>query len=782
MNRKERRAAQNRGGPALSPMAQTLAAAFHAHQAGHRNDAERLYRDVLGSEPRNHAALHLFGVLMHQSGKSDEALSLIGQAIAFAPRNPDYHYNLGMVLQAVDRQADAIAAFDKAIALRSDYAEAHFERGQSFAQIGRFAEAESAFRKVLALKPGDAATLNNLGLVLREQERGDDAAAMFERAVAAAPSFAVARMNLALSYKTRGRSDDALAAMKKAHELDPQAPQVTYNLALTLADAGQPEQALTTILGLRDPAASVELRNLAVNCLQTLPRLPSETRLRGLLTRALAERWSRTEGLAAIAGAILKSDPVIANAIARTAATGSRPVAVTELLPAGGLAAISKDRLLIAWLEAAPVADMEFERVLTGLRYALLAAARQATDDTDQPLLPLACALARQCYLNGYVWPQSDDESARARELQTAIGTALQNRQPPQSAAIAAIASYAPLHTLPFAESLGKIATTPPLAGLLIQQIGNPAIERKHQNSLPASTVPMQSQEQSVPAPRWIGMIETPQPVTIEAYLRRGFPQADLRPLDATDGLDILVPDCTTGRTALELAQRHRGAQILASDPHAIHLAYGAREAGARHLSGIAWHVIPDTSLPAIGRSYHLIDASDEAAFQKDGQARIHLLASLLRPHGVMLIGIRGDRFQDTIAAARAMARQGNFQPDIDGIRALRQTIARLPETDPARGIMLTPEFHTLEGARSLLFGEDANPVTLGTCANLLRRCGLSAIGIDVDRARGALYAKASPGDLNMADFARWQDLERTETSLAVMAYPLWVQKTGAPA
>ena len=39
----------------MSPMAAMLADAFRAHQAGHRSDAERLYRDVLSAEPRNAA-------------------------------------------------------------------------------------------------------------------------------------------------------------------------------------------------------------------------------------------------------------------------------------------------------------------------------------------------------------------------------------------------------------------------------------------------------------------------------------------------------------------------------------------------------------------------------------------------------------------------------------------------------------------------------------------------------------------------------------------------------
>src|SRR6187399_1310685 len=127
MNRKERRSAQKRGGPTPSPMTQTLATAFRAHQAGHRAEAERSYRDVLAVEPRNATALHLLGALLHQGGRTDEAISLIRQAIAIEPRNPDYHYNLGTILLSAGRAAEAVEQLKKAVALKPNYTEAQFE-------------------------------------------------------------------------------------------------------------------------------------------------------------------------------------------------------------------------------------------------------------------------------------------------------------------------------------------------------------------------------------------------------------------------------------------------------------------------------------------------------------------------------------------------------------------------------------------------------------------------------------------------------------------------------
>jgi len=106
-----------------------------------------------------------------------------------------------------------------------------------------------------------------------------------------------------------------------------------------------------------------------------------------------------------------------------------RPIPLAEMLPPGGLAVIARDKLLLAALAAAPIADFELERILIGLRFACLAAARDDNGGAEHEMLPLACALAQQCLLNGYVWPQSDDETTRLRELQNAAAAALQARQ-----------------------------------------------------------------------------------------------------------------------------------------------------------------------------------------------------------------------------------------------------------------------------------------------------------------------------------------------------------------
>ena len=767
MNRKERRAAQKRGGPTPSPMTQTLAAAFRTHQGGHRAEAERLYRDVLAVEPRNAAALHLLGALLHQSGRSDEAISLIHQSIAIEPRNPDYHYNLGTILLSAERATEAAAQFEKAVGLKSNYTEAQFELGNAYARTKSWDKAAANFRRVLAAKPTDPAALNNLGMVLREQGNHDEAIELWRRAVAKAPSFALAHMNLGLGYKQQGRLDEAIASLNNALESSPGSIDVICNLSSAQLDHGLAGQALQTILRAIEKSPSPELRTLFVVCLLAMPVIPADERIRNLIARALNEGWSRAQVLGTIAVALLKNGPLLSTAIARVNQQWPRPIPLTEMLPPGGLAVIATDKLLLAALEAAPIVDFELERFLIGLRFACLAAARDHADVSEGGALALACALARQCFLNGYVWPQSDDEAKRVLELQNAAAAALQAGNAPSPLGLAAIASYVPLETLTFAEKLARHASPEPLAALLGKQLHEPAEERGLRAKYPDTP-----NERTSPWPRWNGVGFTSVVSSIEAYLQGNRPWAKIAPLRNKGTLDVLVADCGSGQGAIEIALRHPSAKVVASDPSAVDLAYGEREARRRGVSNITWTLNGDER-----GAFDVIDATGSLRKAANGREELRRLAAMLHSRGLMLLSVDGEGSRSARQAAREIVQSGNYQPDAEGVRLVRQTILRLPDQHSARLVAYCEEFYSTDGCRALLFREQSDPLHFGNLAQSLEEAALAAVAFDADRRITSRYAARFPQDRTMTDIANWQTLDAAEPLMAVMSYSLWVQK-----
>src|SRR3982074_3192610 len=78
---------------------QTLASAMAHHRAGRLNDAERLYRSVCDTDPKNARAFHLLGVVAHQLRRPDAAL-LVGRAVALDPDFAEAHNDRGVILAA----------------------------------------------------------------------------------------------------------------------------------------------------------------------------------------------------------------------------------------------------------------------------------------------------------------------------------------------------------------------------------------------------------------------------------------------------------------------------------------------------------------------------------------------------------------------------------------------------------------------------------------------------------------------------------------------------------
>jgi Flp pilus assembly protein TadD len=60
-------------------------AAIRLHQHGRLDDAERVYRQMLDSDPCHAGSLHLLGVIRYQKGDHEAAMELIGRAIALGP-------------------------------------------------------------------------------------------------------------------------------------------------------------------------------------------------------------------------------------------------------------------------------------------------------------------------------------------------------------------------------------------------------------------------------------------------------------------------------------------------------------------------------------------------------------------------------------------------------------------------------------------------------------------------------------------------------------------------
>ena len=226
------------------PLDTIIQVALRYHQAGQYPDAEKLYQQVLESDPDHFDALHLSGVLAYQSGNLETALTLIGKAIDRNSTSALAVFNLGEVNRMLDQPEVAAEYFLRAISLNPDYADAWNSLGIVRQKKGDLSDAEEAYRQALKLSPDSAEVHNNLGTVLHDQGRFDEAEESYQQALTLNENYAEAYNNLGTLLKDLDRLQEAESAFRRSLALNPDVAEVHNNLGEVLLLLDCPDDAI----------------------------------------------------------------------------------------------------------------------------------------------------------------------------------------------------------------------------------------------------------------------------------------------------------------------------------------------------------------------------------------------------------------------------------------------------------------------------------------------------------------------------------------------------------
>jgi SAM-dependent methyltransferase len=474
---------------------------------------------------------------------------------------------------------------------------------------------------------------------------------------------------------------------------------------------------------------------------------------------------------------LLKRNPVVAGPLSRLAASWPGQWGLTELFGAAGTASLADDALLLALLRSKAVCDIEIERFLTAVRRGLLQWLDAGGNPTPKELEVL-CALAQQCFINEYVFALTDPERMQSTQARTRLVAAIKAGEDIPPALVAITACYVPLHAIPRAGALLDRSWPPALMRLLIQQVREPLEEATDRSSIPVLTtvddavsVKVQAQYEENPYPRWTALAR-PRPETIDSYLRE---QLRLRSWPGTriDRAEILIAGCGTGAHSIETAQRFPQSRVLAVDISLASLAYARRKTREAGLSNIEYGQADILKLGSLGRSFDVIEAVGVLHHLADPAAGWRMLLSLLRPGGLMLVGLYSALARRPVNAVRAFIVERGYRPTADGIRACRQEMVQR-----ALGV-ISADFFTTSRCRDLYFHPMEHQFSIADIKSFLNAHGLTFLGFE-------LPAEVLPQAEQQIPASAWQNLDRWEAfeqghprSFAGM-YVFWVQQGAA--
>jgi SAM-dependent methyltransferase len=291
-----------------------------------------------------------------------------------------------------------------------------------------------------------------------------------------------------------------------------------------------------------------------------------------------------------------------------------------------------------------------------------------------------------------------------------------------------------------------------------------------------ALSLQVQDQYEENPYPRWILPAPAVTSYPAAEYLRTKFPLAPLRPLRLAGGADVLIAGCGTGAHAIEAFRRIAGARVLGIDLSSRSLAYAIRKTRELGLP-IDYAQADIMRLGGIGRSFDIIESSGVLHHLADPMAGWRILLSLLRPGGVMSIGLYSKLARAEINAARAFIAERGYRSTPEDIRRCRQDILALPDGAPGQTVTRSGDFYSMSECRDLLFHVQEHQHTLPEIAAFLAEQDLQFLGFDLDPRVLDLYARTCPDDPAMTDLARWHDFECRNPTVFVGMYQFAVQK-----
>jgi len=753
---------------------------------GRLEEAETSYKKAIAIKPDYAGAHYNLGITLQVLGRLEEAETSYKKAIAIKPDYADANYNLGIILQVLGRLEEAETSYKKAIAIKPDLAEAHSNLGITLQELGRLEEAETSYKKAIAIKPDYADAHSNLGITLKVLGRLEEAESSYKKAIAIKPDYADAHSNLGITLQVLGRLEEAETSYKKAIAIKPDYADAHSNLGITLQELGRLEDALVTVIKSIKIKPSVLAKSLFIDLKKKIGIQTWDQSLAQLVIAALLEPWARPSYVMPIACRLLKTNTVFLQILNESKNNINQPNNDESLLVSISKKEFGASTLLKAMLSSSPIPDREIEIFLTSLRQHLLKVAASVIlkEDETEKVAVLYCSLAQQCFINEYVFFQTQEEVECSHQLFNQLTKTLEDNQTVPAVWIIAVACYFPLYAIAGSEKLLHQKWSDEVKSVLKQQIQEPLEELNLRASIPILTsidnqvsLAVQSQYEENPYPRWMRLPKDSYKKFLNSDVQSRFPLSPFRRLVDDRNPEILIAGCGTGQHSIGTSQQYKGARILAVDLSMASLAYAKRKTTELDIEFIEYAQADLLKLASLGRTFDVIESSGVLHHLENPFEGWEVLLSLLRPHGLMRLGFYSEIARRDIVRVRNLISSAGVGSSSQEIRDYRKHLLVLNDSEDYGFAVSSSDFFSTSACRDLLFHVQEHRMNLKILAVFFKDHDLNFLGFDIDSSVIRAYKNRFPNDPSATNLDQWHIYEEENPNTFATMYQFWIQK-----
>ena len=705
------------------------------------------------------------------------SISIYKKILKIKPNHLPSLNNLGTLLKGRGEYQKAKDCFEKAIEVDSNFLDAKNNLATIFIELGEYIKAENLLNRIIKINPNNINAHINLGHTFEKLKNYQKSIDCFEKAIKLDSNNVLAITNLAISYEKSGNLNKVLSCYNKLDEINPNDLGSIIFLGLKCYQTlGDYKKAFAYF----HKAIKIDSDNIiAIHALAELFRIIKEDFYTEKNNKYLKEILISLYSNNNIAHGDITS--ALINVLFVKEYDGSIHKIInleSSLLKNHIIQKLIKDELLHLVIQKSVINGFFFEKLLTKLRNEIISTLESINNNNLKEYFNFIISLAEQCWLNEYLFVQSDEETSHVNRLKIRI----ENNDKINELDIAILACYIPLTS-------SKVITNKLLNyksinilfnDLINLQIKEPLKEAeliKNINSLhninDSVSKKVQLQYEEYPYPRWRYAYRF-SPINFFDLLRHSLKPNIVNSSNKFISPNVLIAGCGTGKHAIQ-ATRYKNANVLCVDLSLSSLAYATRKTNELDYKNLTFLHADILELKNLDRKFDVIESSGTIHHMKDPVAGLNVLADILEPHGFLKLGLYSKTGRQDITRAKELIKKKDFKKSSTDIKIYRQEIIK---DESFKIFNHHNDFYSTSGVKDLLFNIQEYYFTIPEISKILKDLNLEFLGFTFrnDLIKNK-FSELFPNDKKNISLDNWHKFETDNPNTFEEMYQFWVRK-----
>ena len=646
-----------------------------------------------------------------------------------------------------------------------------------FAQTKRTNLAKNFFLKAIEINPDNPRINNNLGNIFLQLGENHKALKYFEKSIKLKPNYADAYLNLGLAFKSLGKYEQATSFFEKAIKVQPEHIRSYNILGKTLKELGKYNKALKCyeesikinpnnimiIFGILNLLTSIQFSNLTAN---------NSRSIKNLILFLLKNNNIDHSQIFNNAKLLIFID-TYEKELEDIVNSGSL------LLDNKIIKKLLKEEFFHLMLQKTFIIDKFLEKLVTKIRKEILFLLDKRKNYLSE-YYDFIISLAEQCFLNEYVFFQTEEEIKKISNLEKKI----LNEKKINEIETAILGSYIPLKISEIIKNklLNYNSKNFLFNDMIDMQIKEPLKEAELQNSIKSIrdisddvSKKVKQQYETNPYPRW-RFANQALTANFLFYLNNDIKPNNVEFNNKFLNPNVLIAGCGTGQQLINAIGYHNS-NIFAVDLSLTSLAYAKRKIEETSYKNIEFMQGDILDLNNLNRKFDVIECVGVLHHMKNPLEGLKVLLDLLAPHGFLKLGLYSDIARQHIVKIREFIKKKKFKNTYEDIRNCRDQITKQNEDPLLHKVINNFDFYSTSGTRDLIFHVQEHRFTIPEISQILKNFNLEFLGFTLRPIVKEKYFQFFPDDKSNLSLENWSRFEVDNPEIFKGMYQFWVKK-----